>query len=328
MKLATLERVNLVEPHPNADKLEFVQVLGYKCIVSKDSFKVGDSVIFIQPDTVLPDAEWAEPFKKYAKTRVKAVKLRGLYSMGLVIDPKKLPIDYSTTNYYGKEYGDILKVSKYLTKEPNDLKAKGALPFGIFKTDEERYQNIIELLPFGKPVDVTLKIDGSSITFYCKKIENEWQLGITSRTMDLKLDANNNYTNIDLKYNVLDKLKKFCQDNNVSLALRGEVYGNRIQNKGVNPHQDLALNVAFYSVLNLDTLLYENVGNFSYKEICNSLHLPTVPLLENNVILTPELIYKYDTELSLINGKPFEGVVMKHDNGSFKVINKNYDEKN
>lgn len=84
MKLATIEKIKEIYPHPNADSLEFVKVLGYQCIVPKGKWKIGDWCILIQPDTVLPDAEWAQGYKKYSPTRVKAIKLRGLYSFGIV----------------------------------------------------------------------------------------------------------------------------------------------------------------------------------------------------------------------------------------------------
>ena len=83
MKLASIERILEVLKHPNADALDIVKVLGYQCIVKKDQYKVGDLVVFIQPDTVLPDAEWSA-FYKSKSNRVKAIKLRGSWSMGIV----------------------------------------------------------------------------------------------------------------------------------------------------------------------------------------------------------------------------------------------------
>jgi hypothetical protein len=55
--------------------------------------------------------------------------------------------------------------------------------------------------------------------------------------------------------------------------------------------------------------------------------LPTVPMLERDVILTPELIKQYAEDLEQINGQPFEGVVINHAGGSFKIINLAYDAK-
>jgi len=48
-------------------------------------------------------------------------------------------------------------------------------------------------------------------------------------------------------------------------------------------------------------------------------------MIEEDVIITQELIDNYSKELKKLNGFPFEGIVIKHANGSFKIINKHYD---
>ena len=62
-------------------------------------------------------------------------------------------------------------------------------------------------------------------------------------------------------------------------------------------------------------------------DLARELELPAVPILEKDVILTPELIKKYSDDLTEINGNLFEGVVINLPGGSFKVINKYYDSK-
>lgn len=81
-KLASIEVITEITKHPNADLLELTQVLGYTCIVPKDTFKVGEKIVFVSPDTILSDSEWAIPFKKYAPKRIRAIKIRGV----LVLD--------------------------------------------------------------------------------------------------------------------------------------------------------------------------------------------------------------------------------------------------
>jgi hypothetical protein len=95
---------------------------------------------------------------------------------------------------------------------------------------------------------------------------------------------------------------------------------------------------------------------FYFLNVAKDLDLPTVDVIESNVPLTMELIQKYSTGITTLNGKPFEGVVINHGvydlaqgarsytnaageeiqvepfvktfmAGSFKVINKNYDSK-
>jgi RNA ligase (TIGR02306 family) len=333
MKLASIELITEIKPHPNADKLDLAKVLGYTCIIGKDTFKVGAAVVLIQPDTVLPDKPWAEMFKKKSN-RVRAMKLRGQWSFGIVmnidtvIDPFFMADQFGDVkNYIGVDVSPIIGVTKYEVAMPQTLDAKGPLMHGLNKTDEERYQNLIEVLPYGEFCDITLKIDGQSATYYCRKGPTDWETGVCSRSLEMKKECSNNYTRAEAKYNILEKLKTYCAVNNVSLALRGEVYGVGIQSGGNNPHSKLPLDFAAYSVFNLDTHEYENKGSKHYYiNVCNIIGVPTVDLLERTV-LTPELIKEYAEEMTEVNGRSFEGVVIKHSSGSFKVINLSYDEK-
>jgi RNA ligase (TIGR02306 family) len=84
MKIATIENIHSIQKHPNADSLALAKVLGYQVIIGLDSFKEGENVVFIQPDTLLPEEPWAEMFRKRS-SRVKACKLRGEWSMGIVM---------------------------------------------------------------------------------------------------------------------------------------------------------------------------------------------------------------------------------------------------
>lgn len=329
MKLASIEKIKSVIKHPNADALDIVTVLGYQAIVKRDQYKEGDLILFIQPDTVLPDAPWASMYKAKSK-RVKAIKLRGSWSMGIVESLSILPASCVPSVIDDSDVGDdvsnALGVTKYEPPIPQDLSAKGNLPCGIMKTDEERYQNINNL-PFGEIVDVTLKVDGSSMTVYCKKVIDEYQVGVTSRSLELKLDKENKYTAMVNKLNLLDKLKAYCNTNNVNIAIRGELYGNGIQRFKLNPHATKPLGFAVFNVLNLDTLKYEGTDSpLYYEKVAQDLNLEIVAMVEKGVVLTPELIKKYDEGIDKINGAFFEGVVIKLGNGnSFKIINKHYD---
>ena len=64
-KDATIEIVENVTKHPNADKLSICNILGFQCVTKLDQFKNGDRVIYVRPDTVFPEAEWATEYRKY-----------------------------------------------------------------------------------------------------------------------------------------------------------------------------------------------------------------------------------------------------------------------
>lgn len=331
MKLVSIERIHTVTTHPNADALDIVGILGYKAIVKRNQYSDGDLVVFIQPDTVLPDAPWAT-FYKSKSSRVKAVKLRGSWSMGIVESIENVFGGPEVTKQFipseGLDVTMLSGVTKYEPPVPADLSAKGLLPFGIPKTDEERYQSLTEEeLHLGEVVDVTLKVDGQSLTAYCKILEDGSVVtGVTGRTLEFKDDAINNYTRNVAKRNVLEKLKEFCLKHNVSLALRGESYGTGVQSFKLNPHAKVSNDIAFFSVYNITEHRYERKGSPLYfRNICAELDLPTVRILESDVVLTRELLLKYDEGIENIDGTPFEGAVINHSEGSFKVINKFYD---
>lgn len=462
MKLATIEKVENLRPHPNADRLELVNVLGYQCVVPKGLHKEGDIVVYIQTDTVLPkDQEWAEEYIKYSPKRVKAVLLRGVFSEGLVVPLSKWGNIYSEfgDNDLGMDVAEEIGVVKYDPPLPKDIQAKGTLPYGMGKTDEERFENMVKHLPLGERVDVTLKIDGQSCVsefteiitedgvktikkicetkyhgkvlsfneitknFEYEKItnhsiqenNNDWyeiedengdllvltgnhkiyipeldsykrvddlnghekllkymmnivkiksikKINHTSKRYDIEVSNNHNYVannilvhnctmgyKLDEDYffvtgrrfeisteeenrysvhvkNVKDKIVNYCKKYGVSLAFRGESYGNGIQGSAQNVHSSKPHSIAMYSVWNIDERKYENYGSEHYfVNACEEAGLDTVDMIEEDVVLTIDLINKYSKEIDTLNGHPFEGVVVKHANGSFKIINKHYD---
>jgi len=348
-KIATIEKIKSVCFHPEADRLDLITVLGYQCVTQRGLYKEGDIVIYIQPDSILPEAPWAEEYRKYSPKRIKAVRLRNAWSEGIVVSKDLLEgvIDTSIFNdtQIGRDVSELLDIKHYEPPVPQDLSAKGLLPFGVPKTDEERWENMVDKLPYGEVVDVTLKIDGQSWSAYYKVDTDEF--GVLGRTMEYKLDCSNNYTAQIARYDIENKLKNYCKKHNVSLCIRGESYGNSIQKGSHNPHSNLPAGLAIFSVYLIDERRYARKGDpFYFVNLCNQLDLPHVPMIETD-ILTKEMIKMYSEELTELDNYPFEGVVVNHsaytkeiqiDNedfsgkvmkefpaGSFKIINKKYD---
>ena len=318
MKSASIEKIIEVFPHPNADALEFVKVLGYQCIVPKGKWNVGDWCVLIQPDTVLPDVQWAKVYKEKSN-RVKAIRLRGEWSFGIVEDLTILGGDRAIIEMAlpteGLEVSEEIGVTKYEAPTPNNLEAKGGLPFGIPKTDEERWQNLQIDRYIGHPCIITQKIDGQSFTAYYK----DGQFGITGRTQEMMPEYDNHFTRNAAKYDLERKLRDYGKN----IAIRGEQYGGGIQNSGKNPHGKLPVGLMFFSALDLDTLKY--LAPQDMLAVFAELDLPTVPVVEVG-ILSKEMIDKYST-IDNLNGEMFEGVVISGNGWSFKVINLNYDSK-
>lgn len=322
MKDATVEFIESVKAHPNADKLELAKILGYQCVVPKGVYFGGETVVYIRTDSVLPkDKAWAEKYLKYAEKRVKSIKLRGEFSEGFVIPIEEvsslIPKEYQN---YGADVSDELGVTHYEPPVPKDLSAKGALPFYICKTDEERIENLKDdEIPWGDYVDVTRKRDGSSNSFYYE-LETD-TFGILSRSMELKEDSINQFTVQVEKYNIKEVLRAFCLENQTSLCIRGEVFGQGIQKFKSNPDKDLPLQWEMFSVWDIKERRYYRKGElFYFDDLSKELGLPAVPILEKNIVLTKEL-YKHYSESDI----GFEGAVINHPEKTFKIINKIYD---
>ena len=329
LKLATIERIVDIFPHPDpeVEKLEIAKVLNFTCVVGKGAFKVGDLCILIQPDSVLPDAEWTALYKKYNSKRVKALQLKGVWSFGIVEKFSLLPQteDAPIYDYWvGTDVTNLLGITKYIPPVPEEEGAIGDLPHYLIPTDEILYQNLPIENYIGKLVDITGKVDGTSSTYDY----NKGKFGAYGRSIEFSLDITNKYTHQITKYDLYNKLSMYCETHKVNLALRGEIYGQGIQSSKKNPHSKLPFNIAFYSVWLIDEMRYAGKGEKHYfVDVCKELGLPTVDILEENVELTYDLIKKYDEGLDKVNGQPFEGVVVKGADFSFKIINKHYDSK-
>lgn len=114
----TIETIDSIHAHPNADRLEIAHILGTQTIVGKGEFQPGDKVIFFPPDILLPpDVSEDLGVQKYLKhalwvdgdgvckcqCRVAACRLRGIPSYGFAVAmPDDLPpfIESDLTNYY------------------------------------------------------------------------------------------------------------------------------------------------------------------------------------------------------------------------------------
>lgn len=328
-KDASIEIISSVIPHPNADRLDIAKILGFQCVTLRGLYVGGEKIVYVRPDSVLPLEEWAEGYRKYAPKRVRPVDLRGEWSKGMIVPftlfPEDKQAELEKLNV-GDDVGDLLNIIHYEAEQPEDKDAIGERPYFIGETDEVLYENIFEKLPFGELCDVTLKVDGASNSFFYK-IEDD-RFGILGRRLEYAADAQNNYVANVERYDIKNKLIAFCKQHNTSLCIRGESYGKLIQSNAHNPFAFMPNGWAMFSVYMMDDLRYAHKGHpLYYANISDELQLPTVPMLEKDVVLTMELINKYANDLKEINGKPFEGVVIKHSKGSFKVINNSYDSK-
>lgn len=92
-KLATIETILDIQPIPEADAIEVATVRGWKVVIKKGEFSVGDTVVYCEIDSWIPTelapflSKGSEPkeFNGIKGERLRTVKLRGQVSQGLIL---------------------------------------------------------------------------------------------------------------------------------------------------------------------------------------------------------------------------------------------------
>lgn len=113
-----------VHPHPNADALELAQVGLYRAVVAKGAYRTGDAAVYIPEQSVLPPALIDElgltgRLAGGNHDRVKAVRLRGELSQGIVCRPKALAdVDLVRAAADGTDFAERLGVTKWVPPVP------------------------------------------------------------------------------------------------------------------------------------------------------------------------------------------------------------------
>jgi RNA ligase (TIGR02306 family) len=201
-RLATIQKILDIQNVPNSDKLDVCTILGWKCVVGRGEYKVGDLIVYFEIDSVLPELSEFEFLRERCFVdngivrgfRLRTIKLRGQFSQGLVmplniLEGKKFTNDSRENPTYefneGDEVTKLIGVIQFERPIPAYLagKVKGDFPSFIPKSDETRVQVLQELLTEykGTPCYVTEKIDGTSCTMFYRDRE----FGVCSRNLEL-----------------------------------------------------------------------------------------------------------------------------------------------
>ena len=230
-----------VEPHPNADRLDLAVVGGYRCCVAKGEFKSGDLAAYIPEASICPEWLIAElglegRLSGSAKNRVKAVKLRGALSQGLVYPVRDGRIKGVEVGV-GDDVTELLELVKYEPRVPAHMSGMLVPMVGAtIKYEIENIKKFPDVLRQGEPVVFTEKLHGTWCSMGWHE-DHGWLVsskGVSKRDMVFKLDAEENEKNLYVRafrrhHEALDALIGDSKSALKALYVLGEIYGNGVQ---------------------------------------------------------------------------------------------------
>jgi len=356
-KLASIQKIVNIEPIPDADNIEKCTVLGWECIIAKkDNFKIGDKIIYIEVDSIVPDKPEFE-FLRQRKFRVRTIKLKKQISQGLVLPLSILPKrkkeyqeDEDVTKILEiRKYdpaGDLEnklaleqvskrkgKINRFLSRYPwyrrLFMPSKMRFPKFIEKTDETRIQKFPNICEKEKDTifSCTEKLHGQSGTYFLLKkpkfkilnfkFGKELLFGVCSRKVYLYKQDNSSYWTIAKQLNIREVLEKLIVDNEY-VVIQGEIIG-----RGIEENKYKITGYDFYAF----NMVYPDhqLDNPNAKKLLEEYGIKFVPILDNNFVLRstiPEMV-EYAKGKSTLLPVLREGIVVRNyeRNISFKVIN-------
>ena len=288
--------------------------------------------------------------------RIKTIKLRGELSQGLCLPLSEFP-EINGTWFEDEVTGEpidfsvLLGVEKWEPTIPAQLagKIKGGYPSFIPKTDQERIQNLwgklkdpkskkeyggrdedgnVILLDVDKPnplagytYEVTVKLDGSSMTVY---IDKDGNFGVCSRNLDLIETDDNAFWKVARRDGLEEKLREMFVVWG-PIAIQGELIGPGIQGN----HENLKeLEFRAFDIFDIEEQKY--IEPYLRRVLLDEYNFEHVPIIFNRVSLN-----EYETiedilvaaEGPSLHAMTREGIVFKSNENSafsFKAISNKY----
>jgi RNA ligase (TIGR02306 family) len=234
----TVERLTVLD-HPNADALELVAVGGYRAVVKKGQYRTGDLAIYIPEQAIIPSDLLEElglsgRLAGTLRNRVKATRLRGELSQGIVCSPSSISPETLEQAFLSRtDLSTHLGVTKWVPEVPAGFGGElCASPEFLPWMDVENIKRFPDVFVPGERVEATEKVHGIA---GCFTWTDETGLlvsskGLGSKYLTIKEAPDNPYWRAARAYN----LETVCQDiakmYDASLvALYGEVFGQGIQ---------------------------------------------------------------------------------------------------
>jgi len=313
-------RLGPIVKHENADSLSITQVMdGYPCIVKTGDFAEGEIAVYVPVDALVPTSR--PKFSFLAKdsnsdgfARIKARRLRGVFSMGLLV---KAPRGVKE----GDDCQKLLGVEKYLPpaeREPVERLAKAKWPWwrvGLARIlpwwfaakrkapgpsvphyDIEGFRKYKHLFSEGEPVCVTEKIHGAQF----RAVFTGGKLHIGSRTVWGR-SPESDWGIVAKRYDLATKLREFPD-----MVLFGEIYGNVQDLKYGKPN---SVDLVCFDMMNLKTRVFLDWPDLV--AACSTLGVPVVPELYRGA-WSPALIEMSEGKTTMPEANHCrEGIVIK-----------------
>jgi RNA ligase (TIGR02306 family) len=253
--IVPLTQIKEILPHPNADRLELAKVYDWTVVVQKGAYLPEQEVIYVPVDSILPwDLEQhlfpPESKIKLNKSRIKAIRIRGVVSQGMLVNPYEVP-NFNINAYdIEQDVKDALGITKYepaVAETPGQMRAK---PKRAKNRNFKEYIDIYNLKWYdrmfqdGEEVYISEKLHGTS--FRCGWVKNEpntlwkkflnlfgflpeWEFCWGSRRVQIQnkifhkgFYETDVYTKIVKQYDLMNKIPK-------GYVIYGEIVGDGIQ---------------------------------------------------------------------------------------------------
>jgi RNA ligase (TIGR02306 family) len=357
-----IAKINEVKAIEGADNIELVVAGGWNAITKKGEFKEGDETIIATTDAVIPEKLSEEMgVANYLRkgTRVRTVKLRGVYSECLIIPMKYLHGKTTMGDFdlkAGSDCMEFLGITKY---EPPVKQIQLASGRKIKWRDNQNFhiyykfpnlKNVDGMFTEEDLVEITRKVHGTNarygivkkgkLSFWDKvkkflRIADEWidyEYIYGSHNCEKGSDSQGFYSTdvwrtVAEKYNIKEKLWSYIKNRNVEVGegiiLYGEIYG-----AGIQKNYDYGLTDIEFAGFDVK-LRGEYLSTYdAWQLVKNHIDLPYVEILHYGD-WTQEIQDKF-TFNNFIEGTkvPHEGIVIKYFTGDrkkvAKVINPDY----
>jgi len=332
-ELATIRKIIDIQPIPKADAIEVATVDGWRVVVKKGEFSVGDLALYLEVDCWVPHSiapfltkEGSEPkvYNDVPGQRLRTIKLRGQLSQGLLLPVSVAynedPADYDHVFLEGDDVTELLGIQKWEKPIPAQLAGimRGNFPSYIPKTDQERAQNLVaeikEAEAAGLLFELSEKLEGTSLTVYFY----DGDFGVCSRNLDLKETEGNTYWGMARKYNLEEKMSAL----DGFYAIQAEIVGPGIQD---NIYQLTEPEMFVFDVYDIKAGVYMRPAD--RRAFVEKLGLKHAPVISEHVTLS-----SVDRLLDLADGNSVlyptlrEGLVYKQVDGgmTFKTVSNKY----